>query len=323
MHGGAKLTEAVLRQKFWICQSQRIIKTILKSCVECFKVNPRPMAQYMADLPTDRVAAVGKPFTNTAVDYTGAIHVKMSSVRGCKTHKAYIAIFVCMSTKAIHIEAVTDMTAEAFIAAVRRFVSRRGTVQKMYSDNGTNFVKSNTVLQKNQEDIDEDEFNKSIDNEMAKNRIEWCFSPAGSPHFNGLAEAAVKSVKLDLKKTIGETTLTFEELCTLLAQIEACVNSRPLCAMSSDPNDINVLTPAHFLMGGPVECPPEESHLETKINWLNKWQRVQQMVQYFWGRWRMDYLNRLQVRSKWLERQEGPEINDLVLIKDENEPPAN
>lgn len=200
MHGGPKLTESMMRQKCWICSAQRTIKSFLRACVECFRANPRPMDQYMADLPSVRVTAVDKPFTNTAVDYTGAIHVKMSTVRGCKTHKAYIADFVCMATKAIHIEAVTDLTAEAFIAALKRFIARRGSVQRLYSDNGTNFVKSNTVLQEDHEIANEDEYNRSICRELAKNKIEWCFSPAGSPHFNGLAEAGVKSVKLHTQK---------------------------------------------------------------------------------------------------------------------------
>lgn len=151
LHGGPKLTESVFRQNYWITNSQHNIKGVLHECMKCFKTNPKHMEQYMADLPATRVNIVNKPFTNTAIDYTGAFFVKLSSVRGCKTQKAYIAIFVCMATKAIHLEAVTDLTADAFIAAFRRFVSRRGTVQNIFSDNGTNFVKSNKILLENAE----------------------------------------------------------------------------------------------------------------------------------------------------------------------------
>lgn len=139
----------------------------------------------------------------------------------------------------------------------------------------------------------------------------WRRKPPGAPHFNGLAEAAVKSVKLHIKKTISDNKLTFEELSTLLAQIEACVNSRPLCPLSTDPNDISMLTPAHFLVGETLIAPPEQNHLETKATWLSRWQKVQQMTQYFWKRWTADYLNQLQVRSKWTkESNESLKPND-------------
>lgn len=201
LHGGPKLTESVIRQNYWICNGQRIIKSVLHRCMDCFKVNPRPMQQYMADLPVTRVNTVDKPFINTAVDYTGAIQIKRSGGRGCKTQKAYIAIFVCMATKAINIEAVSDLTADAFIAAFRRFVARRGIVKKLFSDNGTNFVKSNKILQENHAISSEEAYNTAICEELTRNQTHWCFSPAGSPHSNGLAEAAVKSVKCHLKKT--------------------------------------------------------------------------------------------------------------------------
>lgn len=322
LHGGPKLTESVLRQNYWITNSQRTIKSIIHKCINCFKANPKPMSQFMANLPSSRVTVMKKPFSKTAVDYTGAIHIKMTNGRGIRSQKAYIAIFVCMATKAIHIEAVTDLTATAFIAAFRRFVARRGAIHELYSDNGTNFVKSNKILEENIDDIDENEYNTAICNELSKCQTRWFFSPPGAPHFNGLAETAVKSVKLHLKKTIGETKLSFEELSTLLAQIEACVNSRPLCSLSSIPNDAGALTPAHFLIGESLVCPPEQNHLETKVNWLSRWQRVQQMTQHFWKRWQSEYLNQLQVRTKWVDRKQSPKINDLVLIREENLPPS-
>lgn len=137
----------------------------------------------MADLPEVRVTPVDKPFFNTAVDYTGHILIKMSNGRGVKTQKAYIAIFVCMSTKAIHVEAVSDMTAEAFVAAFRRLVARRGIIRNFYSDNGTNFVRSNKILLENLDAINEEEYNKVICDEFSKNNTKWFFSPARSSTF--------------------------------------------------------------------------------------------------------------------------------------------
>lgn len=322
LHGGPKLTESLLRQRFWITNSQRTIKAVLNRCVNCFRVAPKPMEQYMGNLPESRVKVVSKPFFNTAVDYTGVIWIKMSNGRGAKMQRAYISIFVCMSTKAIHIELVSDMTAAAFIAAFRRLVARRGAIRNLYSDNGTNFVKANKILRENADNIDENEYNSAICGELAKNGTKWSFSPPGGPHFNGLAEAGVKSVKLHLKKTMGDSKLTFEELSTLLAQIEACVNSRPLCTLSTSPDDAGALTPSHFLIGEAAILPPEQNYLESKITWLSRWQRVQQMSQYFWKRWQADYLNELQMRTKWRQRKELPQIGEAFLILEENLPPS-
>lgn len=115
--------------------------------------------------------------------------------------------------------------------------------------------------------------------------------------------------------------MTFEELTTLLCQIEACLNSRPISAMSTNPEDCEPLTPGHFITGAPLTAPPEENLLDINTNRLNRWQTVYKMSQSFWKRWSNEYLNCLQQRTKWTTKQEEPQINDLVFIKDENIPP--
>lgn len=316
-HGGPRLTEAVLRQKYWITRSQYTIKAIIRKCVVCFKHNPKAMQQYMSNIPGTRLISNLKPFFNSVIDNTGDIKTKYNKGRGAKVVKSYATIFVCMSTKAVHIELVSDLTATTFIAALRRFIARRGNVRKIYSDNATCFTKANKLLRE-LSDLEAEQFEDELNNEFNKRGIIWHFNPPAAPHFNGLAEAAVKSVKTHLKRVIGDSLLTYEELSTLLSQIESCVNSRPLCSMSSDSNDFTSLTPGHFLVGQPLLSFPDENHIETKINWLTRWQLVQKMHQLFWDRWRMEYLNQLQVRSKWLNHEKQPEINDLVLIKDDN-----
>lgn len=114
--------------------------------------------------------------------------------------------------------------------------------------------------------------------------------------------------------------MSYEEFTTLLAQVEACVNSRPLCVLSSSPNDVDALTPGHFLIGEQMFAPPEPNHMEAKASWLTRWQRVQQLSQFFWKRWQAEYLNQLQSRFKWKNKENGPEINDEVLIREENVP---
>lgn len=282
-------------------------------------MNSKPMHQVMAHLPSDRVNGPEKPFINTALDYAGPINIKTSKLRTAPSIKTYIAIFVCMLSKAMHIELVSDLTAKAFIAALSRFVSRRGVVNKIYSDNATCFVSANKMLELETE-MEKQEYNNTIFSNLKQQNISWHFSPPAGPHHNGLAEAAVKSVKKHLYRCIGDAKLTFEELQTLLCQIEAAVNSRPICALSTDPNDVTALTPGHFLVGSPLLSLPEENYEEHKMNWLDRWQLIQKMQQSFWRRWRDEYLSELQQKIKWFRNQPDININDLVLIREENSP---
>jgi hypothetical protein len=321
LHGGPKTTESNIRQKYWILHSQRSIKRELKQCLICCKSRPSPMNQVMADLPAVRVEQTEKVFLKCAVDFAGPIQVKTSKIRAAKIVKGYIAIFVCMATKAMHIELVGDLTAESFIAALRRFVAKRGYVTDIYSDNGTNFVKSEKILQELSME-EKEQFMENLENVLLKHEIKWHFAPPASPHFNGLAEAAVKTTKYHIRRTINETPLTFEEWATLLAQIESIANSRPLCGLSSSPNDTMILTPAHFLQLQPVELIPNENIDECKTNYLSRWQTVQRLVKRYWIQWRKEYLNQLQIRQKWHEKQPNVNIGDLVTIVDDNMPPA-
>lgn len=188
------------------------------------------------------------------------------------------------------------MTSDSFISAYRRFTSRRGAAANIYSDNGTNFVGANRLLQEKSKEEGE-EFNTKIYNELLKVKTQWHFIPLSSPHF-GLWEAGVISAKTHLKKCIGEATLTYEELQTLMCQIEGVLNSRPLCPLSNDQNDLETRTPDHFLIGTQIMAPPERNMLDINCNRLSRWKQVQKMQQQFWTRWSSEYLSRLQQRPK-------------------------
>lgn len=153
--------------------------------------------------------------------------------------------------------------------------------------------------------------------------INWHFIPPRSPHFGGLWEAGVKSVKGHLKRVLGTHILSYDDLETLLIKIEACVNSRPLTPLSNDPNDLYPLTPAHFLVGQPLSSfpVPDVTHLNT--NRLDCWQRIQQLYQSFWKRWSNEYLATLQQRSKWTKDYEPPPPGTLVLIQENFRPPLH
>ncbi|XP_050339493.1 uncharacterized protein LOC126765858 [Bactrocera neohumeralis] len=155
---------------------------------------------------------------------------------------------------------------------------------------------------------------------LEADKIQWHFGPPAAPHFGGIWEAGVKSVKYHLKRVIGETKLTFEEMITLLSQIEAILNSRPLCAIESE-SDIDVLTPGHFLIGCPIiDCP--EAINDNQIGSLDRWKLIQKLKKDFWKQWESEYVVMLQQRMKWKTKQANPVQGQIVIIKDEETHPA-
>lgn len=162
--------------------------------------------------------------------------------------------------------------------------------------------------------------NDTIALSLAKDGIAWHFIPPSAPHFGGLWEAGVKSVKLHLRRVIGSSILTFEELTTVTSQIEAILNSRPLCCLSD--SDLNPLTPSHFLIGQPLTAVPEPNHMDTPLNRLSHWNHLQNMTQGFWKRWSKEYITTLQERCKWQQRKPNLKPGDVVVIKEPNLPPT-
>ncbi|XP_015522346.2 uncharacterized protein LOC107226152 [Neodiprion lecontei] len=201
--------------------------------------------------------------------YAGPINIRFSAGRGAKSRKGYICVFVCFATRAVHLEAASDYSTREFIDVYRRFVGRRGICATLYGDCGTNFVGASFELKKLL--LEAGSSSSDIARLLARDGTECRFSPPSAPHCGGLWEAAVKSVKYHLKRVIGESTLTFEEMSALLVQVEACLNSRPLCPLNDDVSNHSLLTPAHFLIGEPFKLVPEPSVFSIPDNRLARW----------------------------------------------------
>lgn len=321
LHGGPQAMLASVRLKYWPLNGRNIARMIAHQCVKCFKYRPIVMQPIMGNLPKARVEP-SRAFSKVGVDFAGPFHVKVSLRRNAPTNKAYACIWVCLATKAIHVELVGDLTTQSFLNALQRFCDRRGLCTDIYSDNATNFVGANRRLQEVKKLFLSKEHQNKVNDEIAKHGIQWHFIPPRSPHFGGLWEAAVKSLKSHLYKTLGNASLTFEELNTVLVRIEAILNSRPLTPLSTDPSDMSVLTPGHFLIGDSLRALPDRDETATPPSNLSRWRRVTQLSQHLWSRWSRDYLGQLQRRNKWSSSQgPGMQIGTVVFIRDDNLPP--
>jgi len=297
------------------------MRRVTRSCVRYFRFKADSASQLMAPLPKSRVLPC-RPFTDCGLDYAGPLKSKNISGKSKRHYKAYIAIFICFVTKAVHVELVSDHSTPACIATLRRFVSRRGKPHTIHSDCGRNFLGAKKELCDLRKLVQSKNHNDLVSKALADDGVHWQLNPPYAPHFGGLWEAGVKSIKHHLRRVVGNAVFNYEEMLTFLTQVEACLNSRPLSPLSNDPNDVSALTPGHFLTGDALLALPQQSESQDhKLSHINRWQLVQRLLKGFWKRWSAEYLSRLQSRPKWWIHKGNINVNDVVLIKDDNVPP--
>ncbi|XP_011502552.1 PREDICTED: uncharacterized protein LOC105365951 [Ceratosolen solmsi marchali] len=254
-------------QQYWILGGQPAIKSYILRCGICAKQRGIRTSQLLGQLPLARVTP-SRPYTHTGVDYAGPLTKKTWKGREAKTYKAWICVFVCLAISAVHRDAVSDNSSEAFIAAYRRFSSHKGIQRVLHSDCGTTFVGSDKDIKKLFIQCTTEHHH--ITNIHTDDHARWEFNPPAAPHMGEKYEAVVKSIKFHLKRSTTETLLTIEEIMTLLSQIEAILNSRPV---------------------QPLNDNPEYSNFR-----ISRWQLLQQRVQKFWTQWTI-YNNNSQHRS--------------------------
>lgn len=169
-------TNRFLQQRYWLLNARNLVRQHIHKCNICFRNTPKPgQQQIMADLPMAR-GTQSRPFSHTGVDYAGPIQLKIGKGRGNRRYtKGYICVFICMATKAMHLEAVTDLSTQHFIAVFKRFISRRGLCQHIYSDNGSNFVGAASELPRQQLRIMKQQ-QQEFAEILANDGIEWHFN---------------------------------------------------------------------------------------------------------------------------------------------------
>jgi len=266
----------------------------------------------MADLPVDRVTPDRPPFTSVGVDCFGPFLVK----RGRTEVKRYGIVFTCLAIRAIHIEVLHSMDTTSFVNSFRRFIARRGMPELVRSDNGTNFVAGNKELRETINEWNE----RQVHEFMIQRNIRWIFNPPTASHHGGTWERCIRTIRKILNALIKEQKLDDESLSTLMCEIEAIVNSRPITKASDDPQDLQPLTPNHLLLlRSGSQLPPGEFTSDDMYS-RRRWRQVQHLANTFWRRWVREYLPQLQVRQKWVNKSRNFSVNDIVLLVDDRYP---
>ncbi|XP_063968368.1 uncharacterized protein LOC129265564 [Lytechinus pictus] len=311
-HSGAGMTWASIRSKYWILKGGAEVRRILGHCLQCKRRNVPRGTQFMADLPKERVTPGTPVFHNSGVDFFGPFFVK----QGRSHVKRYGCIFTCMATRAVHLEVANSLETDTFINALRRFINRRGQPAKIWSDNGSNFRGAQRELKENLAQVN----SKKVNRYLAQRGIDWKFNPPGASHMGGIWERVIRSVRRILGILLKNQTLTDEGFITMMSEVEAILNSRPLTPLTSDSNDLEPLTPNHLLLyHRNLTVPPG---IFTKEDCLlrRRWRQVQYLADQFWRRWVREYLPILQQRQKWTKEEINFKTDDLVLMADDSLP---
>ena len=310
LHRGVKQTLTELRGLYWIIRGRSFVKRLLKPCVVCRKLNTRSY-EYPAhsDLPDVRFDD-SHPFASTGADYLGPLLcLPVYGGKDDKLYKAYIVIYTCLSTRAVILEVVHNANTDTFLNSFRRFLSRRGCVSTMVSDNGGVFLADETRRF------------------AAERGIRWQFSLDCAPWFGGAWERLVASVKRCIKKVVGTKKLTYVELQTLVNEIELVLNNRPIGIDYEDDHE-DILTPNHLVFGRRLEAINDVGEIKllsepTSNRTLVRRKRlIDTMLSHFWERWRKEYITSLRETQRISNgrHSEKVSIGDVVIIYDDKQP---
>ncbi|XP_065650968.1 uncharacterized protein LOC136079173 [Hydra vulgaris] len=305
LHHGIESSLNKVRSQFWIIKGQSTIKSIIRQCVICKKFQGRTLLPPSSpNLPDFRVNNLYS-FQSTGLDYAGPLFIK--TIIKDVVCKVYVLLLTCASSRAIHLELTPDMKIPTFIRAFKRFAARRGYPELIISDNFKTFK------------------SKEVKIFMTKNDVKQKFILPASPWWGGFYERLVRSVKITLKKTIGKALLSYEELETILCEIESVINSRPLYYISEDDTQ-EALAPYHLMFGRNIHNKLNEIY-KLPEDVLRRTVFLKTAIFNFWKRFATSYLNELKQHHLYVKDKtsytEQLVANDVVLIQDDTKIPRS
>ncbi|UYV65695.1 hypothetical protein LAZ67_3005166, partial [Cordylochernes scorpioides] len=298
-HAGVQILSAKLRENYWILNSRRSIRSVVSQCAKCRRFSSKPVKTAPIHLPLDRVRDA-TAFEILGVDLAGPLYLKNKT-------KAWIVLFTCAVFRAIHLELVTSLSTEAFIQALRRFIARRGRPTVIYSDNGTNFVGANNALKA---------LNwKKIVLDQNLHKISWKFIPPTAAWWGGWWERLIRSIKDLLVRILGHSSVYYEEMSTILCDVEATINSRPLTYIHEDFDSLIPLSPSMFLHDSKYVGVPDLDKLDSK-KFQDRYRHCQRLREALRSRFRSEYLGQLVQKAN--ERTPKLSVGDVVIVKVED-----
>ncbi|XP_043232395.1 uncharacterized protein LOC122386819 [Amphibalanus amphitrite] len=318
-HSGRTMTLSEIRLSgFWILHGRTAVSRYIQKCVKCIKLRGTPCGQKMADLPEERVGQM-EPFTYSGCDCFGPFIIKERR----SELKRWGIVFTCMSSRAVHLETLNSLTADAFINAYRRFVSRRGPVRKLFCDNATNFIGGEGYLMAALNEMDRDQVRRTILKDNC-DLVEFDHITPRASHMGGAWERQIRSVRAALNSLFQDVGLQIDDelLRTVMTEAEAVVNSRPLSyACMTDSDVVEPITPSQLLtLKQKVVLPLPGNFDRPDLYVRQRWRRVQYLSNQFWLRWRREFLPTLQERRKWNRTELNLEPGDVVIIVDADAP---
>ena len=311
-HGGVEATHNQLRRRWWILKGRQAVRGVLSRCMPCQRMKKPVAEQKMAPLPVSRVEMDAPAFTVAGIDAFGPYQLKIGKSRA--SFKIYGLICTCFTSRAIHLEPMEDLSSAAFIRALIRIQARRPALRQLYSDNASNFRAANTELSQafdlwRQATLEGDRLRP----------IEWIFNLPYASHRAGIFERCIRSTKDILKMIMQRERISYDAFHTVLVAVEAILNRRPITQVSSDPKDVNALTPSDILYPGMSS--PSGVYLftpgtPTPETLQAAWRIGVQHVNSFNIEWKKRYISSLQERQKWRSTRENLKLNQLVLLVD-------
>ena len=306
LHGGIGLTMAAVRERYWVPKLRSLTKAIRSKCHGCKRFRATAVTIPAPGLlPEDRTS-VGTAFEVIGTDFAGPIRFKQTQK---KEGKAYLAIFSCSLSRAVHLELLPSQETTAFISCLKRLIARRGRPRVIYSDNGGAFIRTEKWLRQLRKD-------ERLQGQLADHDITWKFNLSRAPWWGGQFERLIGVVKSAMYKVIGGATLTWPELSEVLLDVETQINRRPLSYVEDDV-ELPMLTPLTFLFQRTNQLPEEET-------WRIKDQDLRKRAKYLrackenlWRRWRREYLTALRERHNLTHKQSKfqPKSGDVVIVK--------